>query len=105
MARRIKKARVTAIALVKRGANALPVLYKADEGAEFSTLTKWNDEQGEILSVVYAPDRADSDDHYADADTIRDMAHSFAREGMTLDVKHAIRWGGKALPKEDAFVA
>lgn len=108
--RRIKKVSVKFLALVKRGANHMPVLYKsADQGntgeAEFQTLTKELpdfEERGELLSVAYSPEYdGDSQGHIADHDVVREMAHSFMRNGAQLNIRH----GDKVLSKEQAYVA
>lgn len=99
--RRILNAEVKLLSLVPRGANKLPVLYKSDGCVEFQPISKWNDEKGELLSVVYAPELRDSQGDIASADVIRKMAHSFARNGANLDIKH----DGVLLSKKQCYVA
>ena len=54
--RRIVKADITHISLVKRGANQLPVIYKSEEQqAHFSPLAKSMNEDGEIAACVWLP--------------------------------------------------
>jgi hypothetical protein len=105
MKQRIKRARVSFLSLVPRGANQLPGLYKSeDDNMEFASLVKANedfDEKGQLTALVYAPDREDSQKHFADSSTIRDMAYSFMEEGARLDIKHDRR----ELEKAQAFVA
>jgi hypothetical protein len=99
--RRIRKATIKAVSLVSRGANLMPVLYKADEGiAEFSTLSKVGSE-GLITTVVYPRDYRDGQGDTADEAVVKEMAYSHAREGFTLDVHH----DGKVLKHDQAFVA
>jgi len=105
MARRIKKARVKFISLVPRGANQMPVIYKAEDNtANFALLTKASDkfdEDGELLSVVYAPEIMDSQGDIASAAVIKEMMHTAMRDGIHIDVRHDM----KPLTKEQAFVA
>jgi hypothetical protein len=98
--RRIKKAKITFISLVPKGANRLPVLYKADGQIEFHSLTKMV-EQGELLSVVYAPNVVDSQGDIAEAQVIKDMAHDFLKRGGKIDLQH----NGEAVSADRAFVA
>lgn len=102
--RRIKKARITHISLVPRGANRMPVLYKQDGSVQFDLLTKVGsdfDEQGELLAVVYVPELRDSQGDIASAKVVKEMMHSFAREGKGIDIRH----DGKPVGKDRAFVA
>jgi hypothetical protein len=99
--RRIKKATVKFVSLVPRGANTLPVLYKSDGFVELCPLVKFDVEKGELLAVVYAPEVRDAQGDVASSEVVREMAHSFAKEGQALDVRHE----GQALPREKAFVA
>jgi hypothetical protein len=99
--RRIKKAKIKAVSLVRRGANLMPVLYKDAEGiAEFATLSKVGSD-GLLTTVVYPPEYRDGHGDIADAAVVKEMAYSHAREGYVLDVFH----DGKALKREEAFVA
>lgn len=103
--RRIKDAKITLISLCARGKNKLPVLYKADgNSVTLEPLVKASadfDERGELLAVVYAPEQRDADGDIADAETVRKMAHSYARDGRGLDIHH----DGKPLEKVRAYVA
>jgi len=103
--RRIKKARVAFVSLVPAGANGLPVLYKSeDKTATFSALTKAGpnfDEKGEIHALVYVPETPDRDGDVASAEVVKEMAYSFMQEGSKVDVRH----DGKALPREEVYVA
>jgi hypothetical protein len=77
-------------------------MYKSeDDLVYFDPIVKADMEQGELLAVVYAPNSVDSQDEYADAETIRDMAHNFSKSGLGIDIKH----NNTALPKEQAHVA
>src|SRR5690606_3383333 len=104
MPRRIKKARITHISLVPRGANRMPVLYKQDGSIQFDLLTKVGsdfDEEGELLAVVYVPELRDSQGDIASAKVVKEMMHSFAKEGKGIDIRH----DGKPVGKDRAFVA
>lgn len=102
--RRIKKATVSFISLVPRGANGLGVLLKDDGTFELSLLTKQSstfDQSGEILAVVYSPERRDRHGDIASADVIREAAHDFLRKGGSIDIRH----DGKPVGTDRAFVA
>lgn len=108
--RRIKKATVKFLSLVKRGANQLPVLYKADDGTPgtgtvevqmlVKALPEW-EEKGELLAIGYVPEHRDSQGDIADAEVCKEMGHSFMREGANLDIKH----DGKVISRDRAYVA
>jgi hypothetical protein len=104
--RRIKDADISIISLVPRGANQLPVLFKAEDGDGLSiqTLIKGDrvEEEGVLLSVVYAPEMRDSHGDIASKDVIKKMAYKFAKAGLgAIDIRH----DGKVLSKEAAWVA
>ena len=98
---RILEADITSIALCRQGKNQLPVLYKAQDGEKkFASLSKAN-ELGELLNVVYAPDRDDLDGDSASRETIKRFAHRFNRDYRAIDIEH----DGRVLDKSQAFVA
>jgi hypothetical protein len=98
----LKDAVITTIALCKRGKNKLRTLYKsADASLEVQTLVKASTEQGELLAVVYAPDRPDDDGDAMTAKEIRKAAHRAMREGIELDIEH----DGRTLSRDEAWVA
>ena len=100
--RRIKKAKITHISLVPRGANRLPVIYKSDDSTvDFDTIIKADMEQGEITAIVYAAEHRDSQGDIASARVIKEAAHEFAKTGEGVDIRH----DGKAVPKDAAYVA
>ena len=102
--RRIVSAKIKFLSLVPKGANQLPVIYKADDAVELSSLVKAGEdfeERGELLSVVYAPELRDSQGDIASGNVIKQMMYDAAREGFDLDIRH----DGKALSKNDAYVA
>lgn len=103
MARRIRKAEVKFLSLCPKGANNMRALYKDDGSFTFGALVKDDglEERGELVSVVYAPDYFDTHEDCADADTIRDMAHNFSKNGMQMDLRH----NEKPLTKEQAYIA
>lgn len=99
---RILDATVKFLSLCKRGKNKMPVLYKSEEDVvNFEPLFKMDEEQGELMAVVYVPDVYDTDGDIASSEAIRKMAHSFAREGYNLDIRHE----GEKLTREQAYVA
>jgi hypothetical protein len=102
----LKNALITSICLCKRGKNKLRTIYKSASNGEkgeleIQTLMKANLEQGELLNVVYAPERPDSDGEGMSAVEIRKAAHLAAQRGLTLDIEH----DGVPIPKEDAWIA
>ena len=99
--RRIKKARIKFISLVPAGANQMPVLYKEDGQVELQCLVKAIDDKGELLNVIYAPERTDSQGDIADADVIKAMSYEGMRQGLEIDVRHDL----KPLPKDKVFIA
>lgn len=101
--RRLKKGHVNFISLVPRGANQLPVMYKSEgDNFTFQNLVKTMTEEGELLSIVYTPEHRDSDGDIADAEVIKQMAYDAQKAGgVDIDIRH----DGKALPREDAYVA
>lgn len=101
MTKKITRARIDFISLCPRGANRMPVVYKDGDGFEIETLTKANEEAGEILAVVYAPGLVDAQGEFASAPVIKDMAHDFARRRGSVDIRH----DGKAVDPSKAFVA
>lgn len=103
---RIKKAAITHISLVPAGKNLLKTVFKekrADGGQEieFATMVKANDEAGELLAVVYAPDMPDADGHEAPQQVIKEFAYQFLRDHRNVDIRHDL----KTLPADAAYVA
>lgn len=105
MARRLRSAKITHISLVPKGANRMPVIYKADENVvDVALLMKEGDnfdEKGELVAVVYAPEVRDSQGDVADADVIKQMMYDSAKDGVAIDMKH----DGRVLTKEQAYIA
>lgn len=98
---RIVKAEVKRLSLCRRGKNGLTTLYKADGSIQLEALIKATADEGTLLAVMYAPERADADGHLADAGVVREMLHSLMRNGAQLDIEH----DGKVLTKAQAYVA
>jgi len=100
--RRLKKAKITHISLCPRGKNGLQTLWKSDDGTvEVKAISKGLNEDGELLAVVYAPNRPDADNDFASALVIKEMAHEYNRDHRKLDIKH----DGVVLEKEAAYLA
>lgn len=100
---RVLKARVKFVSLLGKGANRMPVLYKDEASSlvEHRTLMKYDAEDGDLLTVTFAPEYRDSDLTIASAEVIKEMAYSHAESGFKLDLFH----DGEALKPEEAFVA
>ncbi len=100
--RRITEAKITHISLVPRGANRMPVIFKADDQTlDLEMLVKADIEKGELTAIVYAPESRDTQGDIASAAVIKDMMYDAARDGVEIDVRH----DGVALAKNQAFVA
>lgn len=97
---KILEAIVTSITLCRRGKNGFRTLLKSDGALEFVTLVK-SQSEGELLAVVYAPNRKDGDGDFADADVISKAAHRFLRDHRDIDIEH----DGEVLSAEDAYIA
>jgi hypothetical protein len=100
MARRIKQGSIKFVSLCPRGANLIPTIYKADDTFMLETVAKLS-EQGELTSIVYAPEKRDSQGDIASAEVIKNLAHGFLRDGKGVDIVH----DGVALAKDKAHVA
>lgn len=104
--RRILKGMISYISLCPRGANQIQTVYKADGGKDtdisLATLVKGDiNEKGELLAVVYAVDKTDSQGDTASAEVVKQMAYDFARDGVGIDIRH----NEEVLPKDDIFIA
>lgn len=67
---------------------------------ELNTLAKSDEEEGIIYGVVYSPNLPDSQGDFADETMIKEMMHSFAKEGKGIDITHDF----ETLSKDDAYV-
>lgn len=99
--RQILKCDIRFVSLCRRGKNGFGVLYKDDDTIEFQCLTKEGEDDGTILSVVYAPGRPDADGHFADSEVVKEMCYTHSMNGLQIDIHH----NGKALQKGDIYVA
>lgn len=103
--RRIKRAKVTHISLVPRGANRLPVIFKEDDDTfDIELLMKAAEdfqEKGELTAIVYAPEQRDSQGDIASAEVIKEAMYDAARDGIKIDMRH----DGVTVAKSQAFVA
>lgn len=98
--RKIKRAHITTIALCRSPKNGLRTVLKADGAFELRALSKAVGKD-ELLAVVYAPDRVDSDQEFTDAPVIKAMAHEYVRDHRQLDIEH----DGHILTKDEAYLA
>lgn len=103
--KKIKWINVDFISLCPRGKNRLKILYKEDGRFEAGVSIKQAptfDKNGEIIAAIYIPNHIDMDGDFAsEASAIKSMAHSHARNGSKLDLRH----DEKSLTKEQAYVA
>ena len=105
MPRKLKKAKITFVSLVPRGANKIPVIKKSEDGNNFeiTAITKSDDfvTNGEIQAIIYAPGMVDAHNDTADKEFCKDACYGYAREGHQIDIRHDF----KPLTKDQAFVA
>jgi len=88
--RRIKRAKITHLSLCPKGVNQMPVLYKADGSFELECISKMDD-QGDLLALVYVPERPDAEGDVASAEVIKGFAHDFLRHGGHIDIVHDLK--------------
>jgi len=107
MRRRITKVKaISFLSLVPQGANHFPVLYKeaSQENLELNLLSKAGEkfeEQGLVVALAYAPENRDTQGDIASAEVVKEMAYSFAKNGMNLDIRH----NEKPVGRDKAHVA
>jgi hypothetical protein len=106
--KKIKRAKITCVALCRRGKNGLKTLFKSDKAGgdegtiEMQTLVKGDRiEEGELLAVVYAPNKPDSDGDFAEASVIKKMQRDYMRDFQEIDIEHE----GEKLTKSQAYLA
>jgi len=108
--RRIKSADIRFVSLCPRGMTGLRTLYKADDGdpskgtVTLEPILKEDSdflERGQLIAAIWVPNHQDREGDWAGPDAIESMAHSFARNGMQLDLRH----DEQPLTKEQVFVA
>jgi hypothetical protein len=107
---RLRKLRVSAISLCKRGVNGMPVILKSasaesasGEGAiELkSQVVSKNSRKQLITSLLYLPNRVDRQGHTIDAEELEKAAFDAMRDGVTIDIEH----DGVAIDKSRAHLA
>lgn len=93
--RKILRAKITHISLCRRGANGIPVLYKAesDDSAlvRFPGLLSKMDDEGILTALVCAPNHVDNEGDVADAEAVKQMAHDFIANGANIDTAHDLQ--------------
>jgi hypothetical protein len=88
------------ISLVKRPANGRGLVLRSANGRERPgrevRLLRMDDEQMRAYGIVYAPDDVDSQGDWASANTIRQAADRFMRDGLSrqVDAEHNFRESG-----------
>lgn len=104
MAKQLKKIRVTHISLVKKGANGAEIIYKSATTEPTHTrevkLSKFDEKEGIVYGVVYAPDKVDTQGDFAKVEDIKEAAYDFMKQlnGHNVDKNHSFQ-------NEDAYVA
>lgn len=100
----LKDIRINYISLVKKGANKRKFIYKSsDDTPTFEkdiSIAKYDNEQGIVYGVVYAPYEVDTQGHQASIEEIRKAAHDFLRKSnvKNVDIEHSYR-------PEEAYIA
>jgi len=82
---------VSFISLCKKGKNGFQTLYKEEDGTvELPMLMKADgiDEKGELTVCVYAPEKPDSESHWASAEEIKKALYKASKEGVNIDIQH-----------------
>jgi hypothetical protein len=101
--RRIRKARVTRIALCKNPVNELGVLVKSkdcDQSAFSIAGFAKAGIDGTLIGVVYAPEMVDAEGDIASADVIQESAWDYMRNSRALEIEH----GGAILKADQVSV-
>lgn len=94
--------KITRLSIVDRAASGLQLLYKSFE--KMQQLVKGT-ERGEILTLAVLPGRPDSDGEVWGPEAVVKAAHSWAQNGMQLDIQHASLFDGRPLMADEAYAA
>jgi len=96
--KRFRKLRVTHVSLVRRGATKMRATFKDVEGkvavslptlvVKTAACEKLLEDEGILTSIVYAPNRVDSQGDMASREVIRDAAHNWLARGGHVDIGH-----------------
>ena len=90
--RLLKSLDISFISLVDKGANQKTILYKsadANNDGQFNrtvNIAKVNEDQHEVIGIVYEPDTPDSDGDWTTADVIKDAEYRFMKNKNTGNV-------------------
>lgn len=104
MAKHLKDIKIGFISLVRKGANKRKFIYKSsDKTPAFEAdieIAKYDNEQGIVYGVVYAPGEIDTHGHQASKNEIKKAAHAFIikSNAKNVDIEHSYK-------PEEAYVA
>jgi len=92
-AKQLKNANITYVSFCARPVNGKSFLItKSGENVELEKdiqiISKSEDEKQLVYGVVYEPDSLDKQEHFAKAEDIERMAHSFMTNGGAIDLQH-----------------
>jgi len=100
--RRLKNARITHLSLCRKGRNKLKTVMKSGDRLEVPlVVSKMDESEGLLYSLVWAPGHVDIDGDIMDAAEIQKMAHGFLSNGGNIDVEHDL----DPLSKEQVQIA
>lgn len=88
--------KIVCVSLVRKGANGIPILLSkaSEEEPQISTtavILKADDEKHIITSVVYEPNKVDSQGDFMTADTIEKMAIDYMENYQNVDIQHSYK--------------
>jgi len=101
---RILDANITHVSLCRKGKNRLPVLVKSEGDAQSITwtpLVKYDEDKGEMLTLVTIPEHLDSDGDVSGSEVIQKMCETWAKNGSQVDINHDLQ----TLSSDQVFVA
>lgn len=94
--RRINRAKIDFISLCPRGMNGMETVLKSldadgkptEDAKTQTTISKYDDIEGLLYALVYAPEKVDLEGDVASAEVVKQMAHDYMRSGGKIDIRH-----------------
>jgi hypothetical protein len=89
--RRIKSANIKLVSLCPKGMNGVASILKERAADALPTEAVAKAIDGYLYAIVYAPNTVDHEGDFADADTVKQMAHDYLlhKEGSGIDLIHS----------------
>lgn len=103
--RRIVNPRITRVSLVNRPANQVELVYKGEDAPMLLEPIVKMDERGEALMLISIPNRPDAHGEVLLPEDVQAAAHSWAKHGMEIDLRHEALAGAPAQSREKIFAA